>query len=237
MPPAVTVRIINNKGVKSMKKKILALACAVACVSVFTAVFAACSGDGGGTEVEVPEGMKEYKLEAEYTPVADLIGGAQSGSASGYDLIQESSAESVSNGYFIHNIHMTNCTITFDFTAERAGTAAIYLRLITQWGNSTTFTPENLGVVLNGTDISYSSLLVKGSSDDAPDFRDYLVTQSAAIKQGANKLEIIVRENTINTYTHSTGGPAIDCVKLVSDAGISWTPLTENLDHVGQIEV
>ena len=36
-----------------MKKKILALACAVACVSVFTAVFAACSGDGGGTEVEV----------------------------------------------------------------------------------------------------------------------------------------------------------------------------------------
>ena len=42
-----------------MKKKILALACAVACVSVFTAVFAACSGDGGGTEVEVPEGMKE----------------------------------------------------------------------------------------------------------------------------------------------------------------------------------
>ena len=46
-----------------MKKKILALACAVACVSVFTAVFAACSGDGGGTEVEVPEGMKVSKME------------------------------------------------------------------------------------------------------------------------------------------------------------------------------
>lgn len=219
-----------------MKKKILALACAVACVSVFTAVFAACSGDGGGTEVEVPEGMKEYTLEAEYTPVADLVGAAMSGSASGYGLIKESAAESVSNGYYIYNIHVTDFTLTFDFTAERAGTAAIYLRLFSPWGD-TTFTPSNFGVVLNGTDISYSSLLVKGSSDDAPDFRDYLVTQSATIKQGANKLEIIVRENTLNYYSQSSGGPSIDCVKLVSDAGISWTPLTENLDHVGQIEV
>lgn len=219
-----------------MKKKILALACAVACVSVFTAVFAACSGDGGGTEVEVPEGMKEYTLEAEYTPVADLVGAAMSGSASGYDLIQESSAESVNNGYYIHNIHVTDFTLTFDFTAERAGTAAIYLRLFSPWGD-TTFTPSNFGVVLNGTDISYSSLLVKGSSDDAPDFRDYLVTQSATIKQGANKLELVVRENTLNHYSQSSGGPSIDCVKFVSDAGISWTPLTENLDHVGQIEV
>lgn len=219
-----------------MKKKILALACAVACVSVFTAVFAACSSDGGGTELEVPEGMKEYTLEAEYTPVADLVGAAMSGSASGYDLIQESSAESVSNGYYIHNIHVTDFTLTFDFTAERAGTAAIYLRLFSPWGD-TTFTPSNFGVVLNGTDISYSSLLVKGSSDDAPDFRDYLVTQSATIKQGANKLELVVRENTLNHYSQSSGGPSIDCVKFVSDAGISWTPLTENLDHVGQIEV
>ncbi len=219
-----------------MKKKILALACAVACVSVFTAVFAACSGDGGGTEVEVPEGMKEYTLEAEYTPVADLVGAAMSGSASGYGLIKESAAESVSNGYYIYNIHVTDFTLTFDFTAERAGTAAIYLRLFSPWGD-TTFTPSNFGVVLNGTDISYSSLLVKGSSDDAPDFRDYLVTQSATIKQGANKLELVVRENTLNHYSQSSGGPSIDCVKLVSDAGISWTPLTENLDHVGQIEV
>ena len=186
--------------------------------------------------MEVPEGMKVYKLEAEYTPVADLVGAAMSGSASGYGLIQESSAESVSNGYFIHNIHVTDCTLTFEFTAERAGTTAIYLRLFSPWGD-TTFTPDNFGVVLNGTDISYSSLLVKGSSDDAPDFRDYLVTQSATIKQGANKLELVVRENTLNHYSQSSGGPSIDCVKLVSDAGISWTPLTENLDHVGQIEV
>lgn len=219
-----------------MKKKILALACAVACISAFSAVFAACSGDGGGTEVEVPEGMKEYKLEAEYTPVADLVGAAMSGSASGYGLIQESSAESVSNGYFIHNIHVTDCTLTFEFTAERAGTTAIYLRLFSPWGD-TTFTPDNFGVVLNGTDVSYSSLLVKGSSDDAPDFRDYLVTSSATVNAGSNTLELIVRENTLNNYSQSSGGPSVDCVKLVSDAGISWTPLTENLDHVGQIEV
>ena len=219
-----------------MKKKILFAVGMIACVSVLATAFAACSGGGGGNNVEVPEGMKEYTLEAEYTPVADLVGGAQSGSASGYDLIQESDNETVSNGYFIHNIHMTDCTLTFEFTAERAGTAALYLRLISQWGN-TTFTPDNFGVILNGTEITYSGMLVKGSSDDAPEFKDYLVTQNAAINQGNNKLELIVRANTLNTYTHSTGGPAVDCVKLVSDAGISWTPLTENLDHIGKVEV
>ena len=77
---------------------------------------------------------------------------------------------------------------------------------------------------------------VKGSSDDAPEFVDKLVTQTAQIKQGDNKLELIVRENTLNDYTHSTGGPAIDCVKIVTDAGLDWEPLTENLDHVGQVQ-
>ena len=217
-----------------MKKKIFAAAFAAVCVLALTFSLCAC-GDGDGDKVVVGEGMKEYVLEAEYTPVADKIGGAQSGSASGYSLIMQSSAESVSNGYFIHNIHMTDCTIEFDFKAERAGTAALYVRLLSQWGD-TTFTPENFGIVLNGKEIAYTSLLVKGSSDDNPEFVDKVVTQTAEIKAGENKLELIVRENTLNSYTHSTGGPAIDCVKIVTDTGVSWEPLTENLDHVGKIE-
>lgn len=217
-----------------MKRKILAAILAAVCLLAMPLLLCACGGDGGD-EVIVGDGMKEYVLEAEYTPVAGKIGGAQSGSASGYDLIMQSSAEGVSNGYFIHNIHMTDCTLEFTFTAERAGTGALYVRLISQWGN-TTFTPDNFGIVLNGKEITYSGLLVKGSSDDAPEFVDKVVTQAAEIKQGENKLELIVRENTLNSYTHSTGAPAIDCVKIVTDTGISWDPLTENLDHVGKIE-
>ena len=219
-----------------MKKKILAAVLAAMCLLVVPFALCACGGGGGGEDkVVVGEGMKEYILEAEYTPVEDKIGGAQSGSASGYSLIMQSSAEGVSNGYFIHNIHMTDCTLEFTFNAERAGTGALYVRMISQWGN-TKFTPDNFGIVLNGKEISYSGLQVKGSSDDAPEFVDKVVTQAAEIKQGENKLELIVRENTLNTYTHSTGGPAIDCVKIVTDTGISWDPLTENLDHVGKIE-
>lgn len=216
-----------------MKKKILITVCMLICLSALMLSLSACDGEN---DVEVPEGMQSYTLEAEYTPVADKIGGAQSGSASGYDLIMRSSAEGVSNGYFIHNIHMTDCTIEFDFTAERAGTAAIYVRLMSQWGD-TTFTPKEFGVVLNGSEIAYSGMQVKGSADDAPEFVDKVVTQNAAIKQGENKLELIVRENTINSYTHSTGGPGIDCVKIVTDAGITWNPITDNLSHVGGIVV
>ena len=217
-----------------MKKKILAAILSAVCLLAMPFLFCACDG-GGSDEVVVGDGMKEYVLEAEYTPVANKIGGAQSGSASGYDLIMQSSAEGVSNGYFIHNIHMTDCTLEFTFTAERAGTGALYVRMISQWGN-TTFTPDNFGIVLNGKEISYASMLVKGSAYDAPEFVDKVVTQTAEIKQGENKLELIVRENTLNSYTHSTGAPAIDCVKIVTDTGISWNPLTENLDHVGKIE-
>lgn len=224
------------------KRNLVGLGVAV-CLSASLMCFAGCSGldgilgmFGGNNDVKVPDGMQEYTFEAEYTPIADLIGGAQSGSASGYDLIQESSNESVSNGYFIHNIHMTDCTLTFEFNAERAGTTSLYIRMISQWGN-TSFNPQNFGIVLNDAEVTYSNILVKGSTDDEPDFKDYLVTQSAAVKQGKNVLKLIVRENTLNNYTHSTGGPAIDCVKLVSDAGLSWTPLEENLDHIGKVEV
>lgn len=217
-----------------MKKKLLTAVITVMCLMIVAAVFTAC-GNTGGDEIIIGEGMKEYVLEAEYTPVEGKIGGAQSGSASGYDLIMKSSAEGVSEGYFVHNIHMTDCTLEFNFKAERAGTTAIYIRLISQWGN-TTFTPDNFGVVLNGKEVTYQSMLVKGSTDYAPEFVDKLVTQNAEVKAGDNKLELIVRENTLNTYTHSTGGPAIDCVKLVTDTGISWNPIKENLDHVGQIE-
>ncbi len=204
------------------------------CLAASLATFGACGG-GGDSKVDVPAGMQEYVLEAEYTPVEGKTGAAQSGSASGYDLIAKSSNQTVSNGYYIHNIHMTDCTLEFDFTADRAGTASIYLRLMSQWGN-TAFSNANFGVVLNGQDITYS-VLVKGSSDDNPDFSDYIVTQNAVIKSGSNKLELVVRQNTINTYTHSTGAPGVDCVKLVSDAGISWNPLVDNLDHVGKVEV
>lgn len=127
---------------------------------------------------------------------------------------------------------MTDCTLEFNFKAERAGTTAIYVRLISQWGN-TVFAPKEFGVVLNGKEITYSNLSVKGSTDDDPEFVDKVVTQNAEVKAGDNKLELIVRENTLNTYTHSTDGPAIDCVTLVTDEGITWQPLTENLDHIG----
>lgn len=216
-----------------MKKKIIAVVVAALALVAIAFSFVGC-GETGGDDIEIPEGMQQYVFEAEYTPVANLVGGAQSGSASGYDLIMQSSAEGVSNGYFVRNIHKTDCALTFEFTAERAGTGAIYLRLLSQWGD-TIFTPDNFGVVLNGGEIRYSSMQVKGSSDDAPEFVDKLVTQTAQIRQGDNKLELIVRENTLNDYTHSTGGPAVDCVKIVTDAGLDREPLTENLDHVGQV--
>ncbi|MCX4312300.1 MAG: hypothetical protein OSJ83_00325 [Clostridia bacterium] len=222
-----------------MKIKKSYLAAALAAVCALPISLCGCGGNTSdptdGDEIVVGEGMKKYVLEAEYTPVANVIGGAQSGSASGYDLIMQSDAEGVSNGYFIHNIHMTDCTIVFEFTAEKAGTASISVRLISQWGN-TIFDPDNFGVVLNGNDIKYGKIQVQGSSDDKPKFVDKIVTQKAEIKKGDNKLELVVRENTLNTYTKSTGGPAIDCVTIVTDAGISWTPLTENLDHIGNVE-
>lgn len=220
-------------------KKFMAAALAVACA--LPLALCACGPDdkkGGGDDddVKLGEGMKQYVLEAEYTPVADKIGGAQSGSASGYDLIIPSSAAGVSNGYFVSNMHMAGCKLEFEFTAERAGTAALSVRMFSQWG-STTFNPSNFGIVLNGEEITYTGILVQGASDDKPKFADKVVTQKAAIKQGENKLELIVRENTLNSYTKSTGAPAIDCVKIVTDTGITWDPILENLEHVGSIVV
>ena len=89
-----------------MKKKIITVVVAALALAALAFTFVGC-GETGGDDIKIPEGMQQYVFEAEYTPVANLVGGAQSGSASGYDLIMQSSAEGVSNGYFVRNIHKT----------------------------------------------------------------------------------------------------------------------------------
>ena len=59
-----------------MKKKIITVVVAVLALAALAFTFVGC-GETGGDNIEIPEGMQQYVFEAEYTPVANLVGGAR----------------------------------------------------------------------------------------------------------------------------------------------------------------
>lgn len=206
-------------------KKILFAALAATCVLPFA--LAACGsdgGDGGGTE---GGSNQTYVLEAEYVNLTGVQGAGISNSASGLDLLAQSAK--ASNGYYIWQTYNDGCTLTFDFNAEREGTAQLSIAWCSPNGD-VTVTRQIFGFILNGTEIAYTAKQLKGAPDSAPDFKEAVISADVPVRQGANKLELVVHENTLGPASNPTLGPVIDYIKLTTKAGISWTPVTSNLD-------
>ena len=64
-------------------------------------------------------------------------------------------------------------------------------------------------------------------------FKDCQIAANAAIKHGENKLVMKINQNTLRGS--STGGPTIDCVKITTDAVITYDAKTDNPSKRGAI--
>ena len=196
---------------------------------------AACSGGGEGG---AGGGRTTYTMEAEYVDIVDVIGSGLSSDQSGYNLIYGDGTQAQkdlgwSSGYYVGYTYTTEFKLDFVFEADKATTATIIIRLGSELGNIM-LTPDNFEVSLNDTPINYAAMTIDNSESMASmKFSDKTLTNNASLVQGENTISIKILENDLRGST--TGGPTIDCIKVQTDAKLTYMENTDNPAKRGSI--
>lgn len=199
--------------------------------------FASCSFPFLGGE-EGDGNTQTYTLEAEYTDLTGVLGAGISSGPSELELIHGDGTQAQkdlgwSEGYFIKDTYNTAFKLTFNLTADRAGTATLILRVGCEFAGGMTMDSSGFGVTVNGKEIAYSGVFIQGTTEyENMKFYDKTISTKVELKEGANVIELSTHENTYNGG-NSIGGPLIDCIKLKTASVITWTPKTENVTGGG----
>ncbi len=187
------------------------------------------------TEEDNKGGKTTYVLEAEYIDLSNVSGSGMSDSKSGVGVIfgdgtQAEKDKGWSEGYYVMGSYSTDFQLDFKFTADKAGTASIMLRLGSELGDLT-MSSAGFSVQINGTEINYSNMYIAGTSTVGAltevEFQDKLLSASVALKAGENTLTL---KTLANDYrgAGSTGGPMIDCVKITTACKLTYTEHKDN---------
>ena len=182
-------------------------------------------------------GSQTFTFEAEYVYLDDFNGAGLSNSADGVDNIYGDGTEAdiangYSNGYFLGNTYAEN-QIDFNFEADKASNAKLTLRLASELGNIT-LNNDVFGVELNGQAIDYSIVVSNSTSSGKYDFADYPINTTLNLSAGENTVSLIIKNNKL-LNGNRTGAPFIDCIKITTEADLTWEPLTDNPSRRGSI--
>lgn len=174
----------------------------------------------------VAEEGTEYVFEAEYTELEGLEGLGVSGSPTGLGLISENAK--ASNGFFVGNLG-TASPITFVITADADCTATLKLVLGSNILGSCTWNPTSFVITVNGEAIQYDEFTTDNGDDpmDQNNFKTKTIGDINLVA-GDNTIVLVAGENTYRSNLPSA--PSIDCIKLITDAGLSMVELEENIE-------
>ena len=180
--------------------------------------------------------IKSFTFEAEYVYLDEFMGAGISNSAEGVNNIYGDGLDSDrekgwSNGYFLGNTYARN-SIEFEITSDRNADGKLILRLASELGNMA-LNNDVFGVEVNGKEVDYS-ISVTASAAGSYDFADYPLAASVKLTEGVNVVKLTIKDNTIKDG-NSIGAPLIDCIRITTDAELTWNPLTDNPENRGKI--
>lgn len=213
-----------------MKKLFRYLTCITLIVSL-GALFASC--DMGGDDSSAPQGggYETYVMEAEYIDLTGIQGGGVSYEKSDVNMIYGHGTDAEkelgwSNGYYVYATDADGLSLKFVFDSA-AATKGVSLTLRLGNENGTfEFNPDNLVLKLNGEEIDYSPITIKGPVTlDKMTFKDYTVANNLSLKKGENEISFTVK----NSGGGYTTGPRIDCIKLKSKSKLDFHAKTGNI--------
>ena len=181
-------------------------------------------------------GSQVYVFEAEYVYLDEFNGAGISNSAEGVNNIYGEGTEAdiekgYSNGYFLGNTYAAN-QIDFVIESDAKTTGKLTLRLASELGDLS-LNNDVFGVEVNGEAVDYS-IIVQNSSSGSYDFSDYTLNTSINLVEGENTVSLIIKENTLQGGNR-TGAPLIDCIKIATEATLTWEPLLDNPDRIGEV--
>ncbi len=168
----------------------------------------------------------EYIFQAEYTYLEGLEGLGVSGSPTGIGLAAESAK--ASNEFFVGNLGVKS-PITFKITADADCTATLKIRVGTNVLGLQTWDPVSFIITVNGEALAYEAFTTEPGDDptDQQNFK-YKTIGEIQLKAGENEIVFVAGENTYRSNLPSA--PSIDCIKLITAAGLIMEEYPENIE-------
>lgn len=172
-----------------------------------------------------------YVFEAEYTYLDELFGAGYSGTQFGTGMIVEDSLDAgASNGHYVSYLYVSDIALVFEIESDRAvNNAQLVLRLSAEVMDIT-LTSETYSIIVNNTAIAYDDI----EFIDVPimpeilPFRDIVIGNISLI-QGTNIIELVTSNSDGMQGTMYATAPIVDCIKITTDAILTWDELTENI--------
>lgn len=186
-----------------------------------------------------------YIFEAEYTDLTGLEGKGYSNDAGGLDMIVHDGSGAIgepgpalaSNGFFISYFYKNGLTLTFNIHSDRAvDNARLSMRLSGELVETISLTCDEFEVRVNGSKMKFDDVVITDINTDMSvkekrEFQDFLVSASARLKEGDNEITLTVNNKKKMVGAIGCTAPLIDCIKVQTDARLTWNPLLDNLDR------
>ncbi len=180
-----------------------------------------------------------YTFEAEYTDFTGVTGSGYSGGGGGLDnVVKDTFNAGASNGFYVTNMYCYGSSLTFNIEADAAsaGETVLVLRLSAEYFDMT-ITDEMYTITVNGEKVSFDDIVFSGVPDYGSGqkraFADYTISKAISLREGENVIRIEVT-NSIRMQESGTlnaTAPMVDCLRLYTDAGLSWTEKTSNIEN------
>lgn len=179
----------------------------------------------------------KYVFEAEHVYLNDIENGSGfSGSGvHGTNLIvaDKTGQGKASNGYYVSYLYNEGITLEFEIESDRAvKNAKLVLRLSVEVMDIV-INGNNYAVCVNGDYYNYDDIELKDPAEDifnggVKEFQDFVITDLLELKAGKNTIQLITDNSDPMQGTMYATAPMVDCIKIETDAILSWEPLTSN---------
>ena len=176
-----------------------------------------------------------YTLEAEYIDLDGKMGFGFSVNLTGTDLIYPANGSQASNGYYVSGMYYENAELEFDFNVDKAVDDAVITMRIQCEFDTKTFNPETYSVEINGVALDYDEITIEGLEEDTRSdirrpFINVQMNDRAVLNKGPNVLKFITTNKIFHGNTRQADAPMLDCVYIATDAALTWSPKTSNLE-------
>ncbi len=210
---------------KQIKRLLSGLLCALLVFSLTGTAFADTIEPADEEELE-----DAFVMEAEYVDFFGLSGPGMSSSATELEMIMTdlTGAWNASAEHYVGYTHAPDITFTYEFVSDKETTAILALRLASDQGDIPDYGNQALGITINGEDFPFEATFTLSGKE----FQDFIISEEFPIQEGDNVLELTVLESDVFQASFGsfvTFGPLFDCVKIKSDAELSWEPLEDNV--------
>lgn len=169
------------------------------------------------------QALEEYTFEAEWTDLSGFQGVGISGSASGTEVIEASTSDTCSNGYFVGWTHNAGISVTFVINSDADATAALSLSLGSE-GAPMLIASSMMTVSVNGSNVPYDlGVYAPQFNDRYVVFEKYTISQSVNLVKGENTIVLTIADNGMGNGDNALGF-MIDALFLETEAYLSWAP-------------